>query len=62
MINGKYSKNYAMYKGEKFIDIGTLLQLAKIKNVSLKTMRFYVSPTYRKRRKNSKNAIVLVEV
>ena len=62
MINGKYSKKYAMYKGEKFIDIGTLLQLAKIKNVSLKTMQFYVSPTYRKRRKNSKNAIVLVEV
>lgn len=62
MLNGKYRKKYAMYKGDTFLDMGTLLQLSLRRNVKLRTIQFYLTPTYQKRRKDSKNSIALVEV
>lgn len=62
MLNGKYKKKYALYKGDEYLFDGSLLQLAIKRNVKLRTMQFYLTPTYQKRRKNSKNAIVLVEI
>lgn len=40
---------YALYKGEEFIDLGTKKYLATILGVKEQTISFYLSPTYRKR-------------
>ena len=59
-------KQYAMYKGEECLGIGTLIQLAKQLNVTYKTLRFYTTPTYKKRcekgKDNGKNRRTLIEV
>ena len=62
MINGKYYKKYALYKGDKYLYSGSLLQLSIKRNVKLKTIQFYLTPSYKKRLQNSKNRIELVEI
>ena len=42
-------REYALYKGDKFVDVGTLKELAKRHGVSERTISFYGSPTYQKR-------------
>lgn len=42
-------KEYALYHGDTFIDIGTIEYLAKLLNVGVRTIKFYSSPTYYKR-------------
>jgi len=42
-------KIFALYKGEKVIDIGTAKELAKKCNVKPETIEFYASPSYLKR-------------
>lgn len=42
-------KDYALYKGDKFIDLGSVKYLAKKMNVKEKTIKFYSTPTYQKR-------------
>lgn len=37
------SKIYALYKGDKFIDIGTSKELADIMGVKMRTFWFYMS-------------------
>lgn len=36
-------KIYALYKGDKFIDIGTSRELAKIMDIKIETFWFYMS-------------------
>lgn len=55
-------KVYAMYKGEECLGIGTIKELAEMLNVSIKTIKFYLTPTYKKRCKKSKNRRELIEV
>lgn len=55
-------KVYAMYKGDECLGIGTLIQLAKQFNVQYRTMKFYLTPTYKKRCKKGKNRRELVRV
>lgn len=52
---------YALYKGDKFIAIGTVNELAKIMNVTPNTIRFYLSPTYRKRIKGNGRIVIKIE-
>lgn len=55
-------EEYALYKGEDFIEIGTLQELADLRGVQLKTMKFYLTPTYQNRiaeRKNARDYITL---
>ena len=40
---------YALYKGDKFIDLGTKKKLAKLLGVKISTITFYATPSYRKR-------------
>lgn len=56
------AKIYAMYKGEKCLATGTLYQLAEKLNINIQTLRFYLTPTYRKRLKNSKNRRELLRI
>ncbi len=53
-------KEYALYKGDKFIDIGTKEYLAKLLNVKKETIEFYASPTKLKR--NRDNGYVVVRI
>ena len=55
-------KEYAMYKGETCLGIGTLEELAKQFKVKLKTIYFYTTPTYKRRVKKGKNRRELVEI
>lgn len=53
---------YAIYKGEEFLNLGTVPELAKYLNVSERTIKFYTTKTYRKRRKDSNNSIIVIKV
>ena len=53
---------YAIYKGEEFLNLGTVPELAKYLGVSTKTIKFYTTKTYRKRRKDDGNNIVVIKV
>ncbi|MCP0885748.1 hypothetical protein LB941_00185 [Ligilactobacillus sp. WILCCON 0076] len=37
---------YALYRGDEFVDIGTLNELASRYHTSVNTLRFKASPTY----------------
>ncbi len=43
---------YALYKGDTFIDLGTKQYLAKLINVKVSSIEFYMTPTYKNRTKN----------
>ena len=45
----KKVKDYAIYKGDRFIDLGSVRYLAKKMNVKEETIKFYSTPTYQKR-------------
>lgn len=55
-------KIYALYKGEQLLATGTMLQISYKMGVKLRTIQFYKTPTYKKRRKNGKNYRELVEL
>ena len=42
-------KIYAIYKGDQFIDVGTMKELSKRQHKSIKTLHFYASKAYRRR-------------
>ena len=37
---------YALYRGDEFVDVGTLRELAKRHHTSVRTLRFKATPTY----------------
>lgn len=53
-------KEYALYKGEEMLRIGTLDELADWKGVTRKTIQFYQYPTYQNRTKNNKNRMIVI--
>lgn len=48
----KRNSQYALYKGEKLVEIGTKRELAELLKVRVETIAFYTTPTHRKRSKN----------
>lgn len=54
-------KEYALYKGDKFIDIGTKEYLANLLNVRKETIEFYASPTQFKRNKDNCYVVVRID-
>lgn len=55
-------KQYALYKGDTLLAIGTPLQIAYKMGVKLRTITFYKTPTYKRRRSKGKNYRELVEI
>ena len=53
-------KEYAIYKGEECLAIGTIKELAKKLKVKERTIYFYTTPTYKKRVKAGKNRRELI--
>ena len=57
-------KEYALYKGDELLSIGTIQEIAKEQNIKEKTVKFYKTRAYEKRiqsRKN-KNSKILIEI
>lgn len=50
---------YALYKGDDVLTIGTKQELANYLNVSIRTIEFYSTHTYRKRNKKGNCYIVI---
>lgn len=58
-------KEFAVYKGESLLCIGTMKECAEQIGVLPQTVRFYTTPAYRRRidkRKNPRNYIVAVNL
>ena len=58
-------KEYALYKGEELLCLGTAKEIAKELHILPETVKFYGTNTYQRRlekRKNVRNARVLVEL
>ena len=53
---------YAMYRGDRFLGIGTREELCKLKGVNINTFSFFQSPTYRSRTKNYDKTIFIVKI
>ena len=51
---------FAIYKGDEFIDLGTLEYLASSLGVRKETILFYSTPTYKRRIK--KNGLIVFRV
>lgn len=47
-------KYYALYRGEKFLGIGTKKELAELLGVKVETISFYSTPAYKKRTNQDK--------
>lgn len=67
MKRGPYKKkiDYAVYRGDEFLFIGTSDECVKRLGCSLSTFRWYASPVAKKRidsRKGSKSQIVVVRL
>ncbi len=54
-------KDYAMYKGEDILAIGTIAEIAKHLSVKESTVKFYGTPSYQKRIRGDK-AKILIEL
>ena len=54
-------KEYALYKGDRFIDIGTKEYLANLSNVRKETIEFYASPTQLKRNKDNGYVVIRID-
>lgn len=50
---------YALYKGDDILTIGTIKELSDYLGVKESTIKFYSTPTYRKRNKKGNNYIVI---
>lgn len=49
MKRGRKEKIYAVYKGEEMEASGTLRECAEKLGLAVRTLRFYCTPTHRKR-------------
>lgn len=58
----KTNNIYALYKGDKFLDLGTADDLAKYLNVTKRTILFYNSKVYKERRKKGNNYYIVIKV
>lgn len=54
-------KEYALYKGDEFIVLGTVDEIAKFTGIKKESVTFYGTPTYKKRN-SGENAMCLVKL
>lgn len=51
--------NYAIYKGDDFLFMGTKKECSDYLNVKESTISYYTTSTYKKRNKNGNNLVVI---
>ncbi len=55
-----HKREYALYKGDEFITIGTIKEISSETGKSVDFLRWMTYPTYEKRSKNGKKRLKLV--
>lgn len=55
-------KEYAVYRGEQMLAVGTLEDCAEVLGVKPKTVLYYATPTYQKRTKNKDKCLVTIRL
>lgn len=55
-------KDFALYKGDTFLTLGSRKELAAYLGVTADTITFYSSPSYKKRVKEDGKAIVVIRI
>jgi hypothetical protein len=55
-------REYALYRGDKFVTIGTIKQIAEETGTKEETIRFYRSPAYARRRGDNADGMFLIEI
>lgn len=64
-MNRRDQRDYALYKGEEIMCIGTIDEIAKAQGIDRQTVKFYKTPGYLKRvekRKTSNSSMLLIEI
>jgi hypothetical protein len=56
-----FMKEYAVYKGDEFIALGTLEELSKLLNVKMESLRWLSTPSAIKRSQNKRIEVYLIE-
>ena len=56
---GRKENEYALYKGDQFLAIGTSRELANYLGVSYETIKFYTSKKYQKRCSGDNHYVVV---
>ena len=56
------SKYYALYRGDKFLFLGTRKEVAEYMGIRHKSVTFYGTPTYLKRIKNYNKCYIVVKI
>jgi hypothetical protein len=59
---GRKKQVYALYKGDEFIDLGTIEELAKKEGIKPKTMSYFSKPAYKRKFKDDRNRKVLIKI
>jgi hypothetical protein len=57
--------DYVVYKGEEIVCVGSLKECAEQMGVKKETVKFYTTPTYRRRiakRKRARNYITVIKL
>lgn len=56
--------DYAIYKGDTFLFLGTAIECAEHLGVTVETIYFYTSPTYKRRleKRNATNSIIAIKL
>lgn len=54
-LHNRRKKEYTLYKGEEILAFGTIDEIARQLNVKPRTIKFYLSPTYKKRGRGEKS-------
>ena len=55
-------KEFALYKGDKFIMIGTAREIAEERGVKPETVRFWSTPAHHKRASKGKNMLIAIKL
>ena len=58
----RHKYEYAMYRGDRFLGIGTREELCKLKGINLNTFSFFQSPSYRSRINDYNKTIYIVKL
>lgn len=57
----KRKTEYVLYKGDKFVSVGTIKEIAKETGQKESTVKFYASPAYQKRVPGG-NGYILIKI
>lgn len=53
---------FAFYKGDKFIDVGTLREISERQHLTVSTLRFMATNAYRRRLKDVDDSKIVVRL